>query len=390
VDACRIRLRSDVPIATCLSGGVDSSSVAAVIHRGLPLKDDRTATDFHRVFCAAFPGTMLDETHEAKSLARALGADLTVCEITPPSPDRLMEAISSCDGPMHALAFYPIWELYGKIAEAGIKVTMDGQGPDEMLGGYIWTVQSGLRAALLQGNLRWFRDLLWTYSGLGESPYFSSEAFVRANLLDLVKSPLSKLKRFILSRTFQDVKSSGPDLVFANPMPLGLDPLEQELYRQFCQAQLPTILQQCDRCSMAHGVESRMPFMDYRIVEFVFSLPNESLVGGGFTKRILRKAVDGLVPDATRLNKVKIGFNAPIVEWYAGPLRELMLDTMRSAEFRQSMYCEGDAWSIVFEQWLRNPRWNGAWGFWAPVHFILWKHQMSTSRHLFSPTAPAA
>jgi asparagine synthase (glutamine-hydrolysing) len=330
---------------------------------------------------------MLDETKEAKSLAHALGADLTVCEITPPSPDRLMEAIFSCDGPMHALAFYPIWELYGKIAEAGIKVTMDGQGPDEMMGGYIWTVQSGLRTALVQRNFWWFRDLLGTYGGLGENRYFSSEAFVKAELVNLVKFPLSKLKRFLLSRSSQDGNSTEPHLVFAQPTPFGLNPFEQELYRQFCQQQLPTILQQYDRCTMAHGVECRMPFMDYRIVEFAFSLPNESRVGGGFTKRVLRKAVDGLVPDTTRLNKVKVGFNAPIVEWFCGHLRELMLDTMRSAEFRQAVYFEGDALGIQFEQWLRNPRWRGAWCFWPPVHFILWKHQMSTSRHLFSPTA---
>jgi asparagine synthase (glutamine-hydrolysing) len=385
VDACRIRLRSDVPIATCLSGGVDSSSVTAVIHRGLPLKDERTATDFHRVFCAAFPNTILDETNAASSLALSLGTDLAVCEVVPPTPDRLMEAIASCDGPMHALAFYPIWELYGKIAETGIKVTMDGQGPDEMMGGYIETVRSGLQTALLQGNLHWFRDLLRIYGRLGENRYRSSEAFVWSELVRLAKLPLSRLKHLILRHTLQEGKSSEPVFTFAQPMPRGLDPFKQELYRQFCQTQLPTIIQQYDRCSMAHGVECRMPFMDYRIVEFVFSLPNESRVGDGFTKRALRKAVEGLVPDRNRLKKIKIGFNAPMVEWFTGPLREFMLDTMGTAEFKQTQYFDGSTLGTQFERWLSNPKWDSAWGFWPPVHFILWKDQISSSKNLFSP-----
>lgn len=81
---------------------------------------------------------------------------------------------------------------------------------------------------------------------------------------------------------------------------------------QFFQAPLPGILNQYDLCAMANGVECRMPFMDYRIVEFVFSLPFESKVGNGFKKRIIRSAMDGILPDQIRRNKLKIGFNAPI------------------------------------------------------------------------------
>jgi asparagine synthase (glutamine-hydrolysing) len=119
-----------------------------------------------------------------------------------------------------------------------------------------------------------------------------------------------------------------------------------------------------------------MPFMDYRIVEFVFSLPEESLIGGGFTKRILREAVRGFVPDSTRLEKVKIGFNAPIVEWFLGPLRELMLDTMKSADFRENQFFGGPKLAETFETWLKAPNWTDAWAFWPPIHFVLWERQL--------------
>jgi asparagine synthase (glutamine-hydrolysing) len=384
IDACRLRLRSDVAIATCLSGGVDSSSVTAIVHQGIVTYDKRTAKDFHQAFCAAFTDTMLDETREAQELASVVGTKLEICDIKVPSEGRLLKAISSCDGPMHSLAFYPIWELYKLISERGIKVTLDGQGPDEMMGGYFETIQSALLSALQNFRLRWFKDIYKAYSRQGESRYRSSRGLAKRELLRLLKTPLSQLKRNLLSRVGDGSKSLDERLEFAQPIPSGLGSLSSELYSQFCQRQLPTILQQYDRCSMAHGVECRMPFMDYRIVDFLFSLPEESLIGGGYTKRVLREAMKGLVPDSTRLSRVKIGFNAPIVEWFLGPLRELILDTMRSAGFRQSDFFDGAKLAEKFEEWLKSPTWDRAWAFWPPVHFILWEDQIKAS--LFLPS----
>jgi asparagine synthase (glutamine-hydrolysing) len=369
-DACQIRLRSDVPVATCLSGGLDSASVAAMIHRGLSPHGGRTAKDFHRAFSATFPQTILDEAKEARSLAQAIGASFIPFEIPPPSPALIEQAIDACDGPMHALAFYPIWNLYAFIRQHGVKVTLDGQGPDEMMGGYAETIQSALRSALARGKIRWFWDIYRTYGAQGENPYRSSRAMAHRELIRLAKAPLSKVKQAILNGNRPD---QGNGWVFASPTPRHLSPLRRELYTQFFQKQLPTILQQYDRCSMAHGVECRMPFMDFRIVEFIFSLPEESLVGGGFSKRVLREAVRGLVPDSTRLNNVKIGFNAPIVEWFLGPLRELMLDTMSSRDFQQAPFFDGPKLVHDFQSWLKAPNWDQAWAFWPPVHFVLWQ-----------------
>ncbi len=378
-DACRLRLRSDVPVATCLSGGLDSSAITAIVHKGIFTPSERSAKDFHRAFCAAFPNTILDETAKARLLAHEIGAELMVYEIRPPSGERLLKAISTCDGPMHSLAFYPIWELYGFINKNGIKVTLDGQGPDEMMGGYYETIDSALRSALSQGKVRWFWDIYKTYSGQGESQYRSSRAFARAKLFNVLKTPLSQLKRFILRQFVHNSNSRVDHLEYIQPIPSNLKPLSSELYSQFCQKQLPTILQQFDRCSMAHGVECRMPFMDYRVVEFVFSLPEESLVGDGFTKRVLREAVRGLVPESICSNSIKIGFNAPIVEWFLGPLREVILDTMRGKDFRQNGFFDGQRLAKQFEIWLNAPNWGDAWAFWPPIHFALWQSQLRAS-----------
>ncbi len=375
-DACRLRLRSDVPVATCLSGGLDSSSIVALINKGMDCRGNRMTNDFHQSFCAAFPDTMIDEQAGAAAFAESVGVRLEICEIKPPTPERLLQAISSCDGPMHALAFYPIWELYRMIRERGIKVTLDGQGPDEMMGGYFESIQGGLRAAISPLKVQRFVDIFRTYRNQGESRYRSSRALAVFELTQLLKSPISHLKSALM-HAMRGNGAAEPSLNFAHQIPETLDAFRAGLYSYLCQKQLPTILQQYDRCSMAHGVESRMPFMDYRIVEFIFSLPNESLVGGGFTKRVLREAVAGIVPEETRTNKVKIGFNAPIVEWSLGPLGEIMLDTMRSQDFLQSQLFDGRGLADAFETWLKSPQWDSAWAFWPPVHYVLWRQTLS-------------
>lgn len=135
-DSCRIRLRSDVPIGTCLSGGVDSSSITALINSYKTDKNERFSKYSHRSFCASFPDTPIDESKKAKYLANKLKSTLDVVEIALPNEKELIRAMAECDGPMHALAFYPIWKLYQYIKKQRITVTLDGQGPDEMLGGY--------------------------------------------------------------------------------------------------------------------------------------------------------------------------------------------------------------------------------------------------------------
>ena len=119
-----------------------------------------------------------------------------------------------------------------------------------------------------------------------------------------------------------------------------------------------------------------MPFMDHRVVEFLFSLPDESRVGAGYTKRVLRLAAQGLVPDNTRLNRVKMGFNAPLVEWFSGPLRDWLRDVLSDSRCRQSPHFDGRFIARRFESWLESPSWNQAWQFWPPVHYVLWMDEV--------------
>jgi asparagine synthase (glutamine-hydrolysing) len=370
IDACKIRLRSDVPIGTCLSGGLDSGSITAAINS---FSGSAHSQYSHHSFCAAFPGSPIDESNAARDLAQTMGSKIDIVDITPPSPAQLEEAMTQCDGPMHSLAFYPIWVLYRFIKQHGITVTLDGQGPDEMLGGYR-PIREGLQAALDMRDPLWFYDVFRTYSLQGETSQFSSKKYARNAFIAMAKQGIKKALRMRLEKTAGAQNGLSP----AKKPPFKMNAFDDSLYTQFFQVPLPGILNQYDRCSMAHGVECRMPFMDYRIVEFIFSLPVQSKVGGGYTKRIVREAMKGLVPNCTRLNRLKIGFNAPIVDWFRGPLNEWMRSYIDKRSFVENDIFDGKRARNDFAKFVANPspNWDDAWQFWPKVHITWWLEQL--------------
>lgn len=378
ISACKLRLRSDVPLATCLSGGLDSGSITSLIHHfGQDNEENRFNHFSHQSFLASFPNTVIDERIEAEKLAKLMGNKLEVVEVHTPSIAELEESMQACDGPMPALAFYPIWKLYQFIRSRNIKVTLDGQGPDEMLGGYR-PIYPALRSAFDAHKYGWAVDIYRTYASQGKTKQFSSVAYANRAVLQLMKEtikgtlheqrkPIYKTKKYPLipSRREKPFNSI----------------IENDLYSQFFTNPLPGILNQFDRCSMASGVECRMPFMDYRVVEYVFSLPIESKIGGGYTKRILRESLKGILPEYTRLNKKKIGFNAPIVEWYKGALREFMRDAMADKKFNDNPFFNGPAIRKSFEEFLKkeSPEFDEAFKFWPSVHIIWWLNKNKVS-----------
>lgn len=346
IDACRLRLRSDVPVATCLSGGIDSGSLVALLNE-VPAGEGRFPGFNHRSFTAAFPGTELDETEAARALAEMYRIELDVEVIGNPGPDELELALKACDGPMPTMAFYSIWKLYRHIRQQGISVTLDGIGPDEILGGYYLGFDA-LNGAWQEKKPLWFRDLYQTYAALYvDGPDWIRHDFknVCSRRADWLKLPVKKMLSAVGLRHESSVKKASASAIPPAWVPrehaMSKNPLALALWRQFFVSPLPFFLHQYDRASMASGVECRMPYMDYRIVEYLFSLPLESRIGGGYTKRVLREAVRGVLPDAIRLNRRKIGFNAPFSEWMRDPLKEWALDISGSASFIQSPYFDG-------------------------------------------------
>jgi asparagine synthetase B (glutamine-hydrolysing) len=156
--------------------------------------------------------------------------------------------------------------------------------------------------------------------------------------------------------------------------------VNQNLYNEFHYTLLPAILRNYDRCSMAHGIEVRMPFMDWRLVTYTFGLPALSKAGGGWTKRVLREAMRGIVPDSILDRRTKIGFNSPMIEWFNGGLGSLVETLSQHPLWRESPFWNGP---VLADQVIAKSRakawtkadWNSSLHVWTCMNLVLW-HMM--------------
>jgi asparagine synthase (glutamine-hydrolysing) len=329
LDACRLRMRSDVSLGTALSGGLDSSAtISAMAHIASHGKTQRMGENWQHAFVASFPGTPLDETKYAKMVTDHIGIDATVIEIDP------LKAISDLDRyfylfeDLYITSPIPFMQTYGAVKAHGTTVTLDGHGADELFAGYDFDYVVALRDA--GWNLKQAYEIAGTYfDGLSKDTVQFGKPPSQSRFI--AEHHLKRMARKMLCRGTPYVSRDAQ-----HPMWHNLDHLNRQLYISTHETILPTLLRNYDRYSMASGVEIRMPFMDYRIVTLAFSLPWTSKVRNGFSKAIVRDAMGPYMPHEIAYRKNKIGFNSPIVDWMKGPLKSFFLDTLASQSFRNS------------------------------------------------------
>lgn len=319
-DACKLRMRADVSIGTALSGGLDSSSVISAMAY-LSKKDiDYGKKDWQHAFVATFPGTPLDESHYAKMLVDYLGIKATYIDINPLKFWDKLEEYFYMFEELYITSPIPMIATYSAVKQHGIKVTLDGHGADELFSGYghvieaLWDTKFSIKNTI---------NVLKTYQGtFGDSDQFRRNS----NLKIYVSYMIKKVVKNILGRGLKSKDTGHPNFK-------KLDNFSQQLYIIFHETTLPTLLRNYDRYSMINGVEIRMPFMDHRIVSFVNSLSYSSKIGEGYTKKLIRDAMDPYMPKEITWRKLKIGFNSPIVDWMQNELKEWFLDIVHSKDF---------------------------------------------------------
>jgi asparagine synthase (glutamine-hydrolysing) len=305
VDSVQLRLRSDVPVGTSLSGGFDSSTIAGVMARVAATRGphQREAKDWRRAFVASFPGEPIDETREAIEAARFAGVEPHLIPLKQDDAlDHIERVLEDLDDIYIGLPTAP-WLVYQAMRREGVVVSLDGHGADELMGGYR---QQGQRLRF------WLRNLM--AAAMHNSPAIDAAGSASWGMWQRARG-----MDFTRSRQFSEVFPKSP--AAADSLPEHWGALNVRLYRMFHCDVLPTILRNFDRISMAHGVEIRMPFMDWRLVTYTMSLPDEAKNTGGVTKFIARQAMQGFLPERIRLNGQKIGFSLPMPSWLNGPLR---------------------------------------------------------------------
>ena len=331
LDAVRLRMRADVRIGTALSGGLDSSAtfctMAYLANQG---GNRRQAADWQHGFCSSYPGSSLDEVAWARIVTDHVGVSLEAIEIDPLNAGwSIQEALYQVEDPYLTLPL-PMLATYKAISQAGIKVTLDGHGADELFSGY--------------GHLSAALNNLVTPLQMAEIIAINQSTSTGEYQLNLKRHQYRWLKHQLSQSIIKGRRNLAkwrgrllnPDLSFedqTHPAFQQMDVLSQVLYEIFHVTILPTLLRNYDRYSMASGVEIRMPFMDWRLVCFTFSLPWTSKVGGTFTKRIARDALKGILPEAIRTRRGKIGWNAPVHEWFKTSLRDQANDLIDSQSF---------------------------------------------------------
>ena len=385
-DACNIRMRSDVPLATALSGGLDSSSVLSAMARlrSQTSPGARQATDWQRAFIATFPGTYQDEREYADEAVRHTGAEPVYKEI---DPSEVIDHIDEVLFQFEEIYDVPaaLWLLYRELRSQGVTVSMDGHGGDELLAGYHWHPLMAMRDALdplprplrlleLRSTLRQMypEDVnvhvpgLRTMVGmrLQDRPLAYTVARLIAGLIGKSRPPDNERR---WPEDYLHVRASAEGLDHSDEDRSALSQLghlNRRLYSDFHVTVLPTILRNFDRLSMAHGVEIRAPFMDWRLVCYSVGLPATSKIGGGFTKRVLRDAMRGDLPEGIAARTTKIGFVSPLVDWFKGPMKDFVLDSVNSQAFLQSEIWDGPSVRDVVERSCANGDYDTASQSW--------------------------
>jgi len=323
-DAVRLRLRSDVPVGSCLSGGLDSSGIVCVVDR---LLKQAGIADRQKTFTSVSDNPRFDEREYAQAVIDATRVQPSFVN---PSPERLLADLARLmwhqDEPFISTSIFAGWCVYGLAREQGVTVTLDGQGPDEMLGGYVptmypallvdnlATVSLGTAFANLRGlNAR--RGLSWRQMAGDVTRALGAGMLPRA-----LMPSIRRARRLLSPDFFTEGMAQSIALKRIADYPdwkreVGGTPFDRELLEATLYDSLPGILRQVDRNSMAFSIEARLPFLDYRLVEYTFSLPTRQKIENGLSKQVYRRAMDGILPDLIRDRLNKLGFVTAEEDW---------------------------------------------------------------------------
>lgn len=353
-DAVRLRMRADVPIGTMLSGGLDSTSIASLVHLGRseasaaahPDAPERSA--FQHAFTACWPDWVDNEEEPVELVSREFGLSLHKLFAT---PEQMAEALPSVayalDEPFESPIPVIQFQLMRMAREHGIKVVLNGHGADEILAGYPDVMVPPFLAGLvLRGRWGRFAAERRAFESVGD---WERADLYKAIIREMVPHALRpRIREFLrdseAGRT--GIFSAGDRRSRVGRPPhvtkalRGLSTLSAAGWLAFVEAILPRWLRMEDRMSMAHSIESRLPFMDYRLIEFGFRLPDDLKLRSGYTKYVLRKAMSGRLPGAIVDQRKKQRFAAPYMDWFQGPWRPLMQDLFLDGSCKIEPYLE--------------------------------------------------
>ena len=313
-DAVRIRLRADVKVGSALSGGLDSSSIVYLVNKLLKEQDKE---ELQETFSSVYKsdGTQeCDESYFIDIMALKLGVHSNQIEPKEDEiPSQIEKMIWHLENPPDN-SLMSSWHTFKLVASTDVKVTLDGQGADEQLGGYLPYLLNYISSLSIVDMFSQAKKCL-------QIPNSSKYVFVGL-CLGLYRVLFGeKFLKFTIKNIFKR------DFETNLNKKLGIDTM----------GSLITLIHYADHTSMAFSIESRMPFMDYRLVEFLASVPACYKMRDGWTKYLARLAFDGKLPDEINWRKDKMGWPIPEKKWFYGNLNRWFIANIESCKLSKKL-----------------------------------------------------
>ncbi|HET9493681.1 MAG TPA: asparagine synthase (glutamine-hydrolyzing) [Chloroflexia bacterium] len=376
-DSVRLRLRADVPVGTCLSGGLDSSSIVAVA--GHLMQTEHAVSlerlgDHQQTFSAVY-----DERgrwNEREYIDRVLEHTGAAGNFTYPTLDRMLTDLDRLvwhqDEPFQSTSIFAQWCVMSLARERGVTVLLDGQGADEVLAGYrpynVWLGHLIMAGKLLQAarEAREMHDV----GGVSTLPLLA-----RAMAPQLPSVVLRQLRKSRVSRAVSGsaLNSDLAGLYEHAQSASGeayedLRDLNEHLARLLLEDSLPNLLRYEDRNSMAFSIEARVPYLDYRLVEYVFTMAPHLRIHQGWTKWLHRAAFVDMLPPEIVWRRDKVGFETPEQRWFREGKAQLLdlLSSGEGAEYLDLDHVRHEAPLLIERgeiarvwRWINLVRWLG-------------------------------
>jgi asparagine synthase (glutamine-hydrolysing) len=308
-------LRADVPVGSCLSGGLDSSSIVCTVRSQL----GERAIGIQNTFSAYSDVSRFDERGFIEEVVGATGA---AAHHVVPQPEALLCELDALtwhqDEPFGSTSIFAQWCVFRLARKSGVVVMLDGQGADEALGGYHGYFGPRLAGLLRRGRaISFWREAAAVRELHGQSWKLQARMIANELLTTGVADRLRRLAgRTVRTPDFLDLQKLGATGRSPHENSVDLrEPVRSLGVAQLMSLNVPMLVRYEDRDSMAHSVEARLPFLDYRLVEFCLGLPEDFKLADGWTKRVMREGMRGRLPERVRNRRDKLGFATAEEVW---------------------------------------------------------------------------
>lgn len=355
-----LRLRSDVPVGVCLSGGLDSSSIVSILLKDFDKQDLNT-------FSAVYEkGQYGDESEFIKEYVPLLKNMYYTTPTAETLKNDLKNFVKAHAEPIPSTSPYAQFKVM-ELAKGKVVVTLDGQGADEELAGYHYFFGFYFKDLLRNGRLlKLFKEIY--YYTITHKSLFGIKTFLYFLLPKRLRTSVRVNEKSYINKDFVKRYSQGNSI--AGNL-YGANTLNEALINHF-EFKLEHLLKWEDRNSMWFSLESRVPFLDYRLVERVLATPGDMVINNGMTKHLLREGMKGILPEKIRLRRDKIGFDTPQDEWFRTPeWKEIVYEVLKSDTFKNRNLVDPEIALSQYHKHLAG-KINVSKEIWKWVHLELW------------------